>query len=174
MKALEDCSTQQITQDHFCALVEDKLAKLVLRVRSSPQDGRRVYLQEIQKLQPTAASLRSEKTCLCLHRMLERPLPCGHGVCDTCLQRFGTHSPEDPYVFHLRDCPLCGQPTQGCSARLIPPTSGIRLLSIDGCGSRIAIALTFLVDLESRLQMFECPLSDYFDLVTATAGEYAV
>jgi hypothetical protein len=102
-------------------------------------------------------------------RMPEKVLNCGHAMCDTCLKSHGSKDLEGGYAFKITDCPICGT-CSGQSFRLIPPTAGIRLLSVDGGGVRGMVPIIFLSHLEKCLEMLGCPLSEYFDLVCGTSA----
>jgi patatin-like phospholipase/acyl hydrolase len=54
--------------------------------------------------------------------------------------------------------------------KLIPPTAGIRILSMDGGGVRGIIGLTTLVLLERDLSYLGCPIWDVFDFVIGTSS----
>jgi hypothetical protein len=54
--------------------------------------------------------------------------------------------------------------------RFIPPTAGIRILSMDGGGIRGVVTLTILLHLERELSYLGCPLWDCFDSVVGTSS----
>lgn len=52
--------------------------------------------------------------------------------------------------------------------RFVPPTAGIRMLSIDGGGVRGVIPLVFLQQLDRTLAPLGCAIKDHFDFVCGT------
>jgi hypothetical protein len=104
--------------------------------------------------------------------MPDKVLNCGHAICEVCLKVHGSKESEGGYAFRIDACPICGD-LANKSFTLIPPTAGIRLLSMDGGGVRGIVPIVFLVHLEKCLEMLGRPLSEYFDLVCGTsAGKY--
>ncbi|KAK6428380.1 hypothetical protein LTR95_015477 [Oleoguttula sp. CCFEE 5521] len=125
----------------------------------------------LEGLRPFVLGLRSHKTCLlCIMRAPEKVLPCGHAICDTCIRSFGTQSNEQKYAYKLTACLLCGQKDQPATIQLLPPTAGVRVLSLDGGGVKGIIPLTFLDQLEKRLAGFQLPIRDHFDFVCGTSA----
>nr|OQO31369.1 hypothetical protein B0A51_03364 [Rachicladosporium sp. CCFEE 5018] len=125
----------------------------------------------LEALRPFVANLRSHKSCLlCIMRAPEKVLPCGHALCDTCIRSFGTPSYEQKYSYHLPVCLLCGQSDKPATIQLLPPTAGVRVLSLDGGGVKGIIPLTFLDQLEKRLAGFQIPIRDHFDFVCGTSA----
>jgi hypothetical protein len=101
--------------------------------------------------------------------MPEEVLKCGHSICEVCLQIFASDNPSGFHTFHIENCPICGE-DENRSFRLVPPNAGIRLLSLDGGGVRGVISIVFLRHLHRRLQDFDCPLGEFFDLVCGTSA----
>ncbi|KAK6436023.1 hypothetical protein LTR95_007787 [Oleoguttula sp. CCFEE 5521] len=125
----------------------------------------------LEVLRPFVANLRSHKSCLlCIMRAPKKVLPCGHALCDNCIRSFGTPSYEQKYSYHLPVCLLCGQSDQPATIQLLPPTAGVRVLSLDGGGVKGIIPLTFLDQLEKRLAGFQIPIRDHFDFVCGTSA----
>lgn len=118
--------------------------------------------------------LKSHKTCLCCAiRMPEKVLSCGHAYCDICIQIFGTPSMTEKNTFSLHSCVLCGGNDAAATFSFIPPTAGIRILTLDGGGVRGIVELVFLEHLESKLSSLKAPLQSYFDFICGTsAGKY--
>mgnify|MGYP002717538389 CR=1 FL=1 len=143
-----------------------------LDAASQPSAASSVHVKRLQKLHGQLASLKSHKSCFCcLMRMPEKVLGCGHALCDVCIKVFGTPSNSEKYSYTVTECVLCGAPHEGSSFRFVPPTAGVRILSLDGGGVRGVIPLTFLARIEEDLF---CPLREHFDFVCGTsAGESA-
>lgn len=96
---------------------------------------------------------------------------CGHALCDICIRTFGEPSEQYRHSFVVRCCPLCGELHSERHLPLLPPTAGVRVLSIDGGGVRGIIPLAFLQHLEScLLPMLRIPLREHFDFVGGTSA----
>lgn len=116
--------------------------------------------------------LKNNRTCLyCLARSPEHVLSCGHSVCETCIRIFGKGSIGIEYQFDMADCMFCCQKGT-LTAKLKPPSAGIRLLGVDGGGARGIIPLEVIKLLQDSLGP-KCPIQDFFDLVIGTSsGEW--
>jgi hypothetical protein len=144
------------------------LAKCLDRV--NPLEIHRASLSEGSKYW---SKIRSNTTCLfCLvRRPPEHVLPCGHSMCDQCVQLWGRGQPGPKREYRLDSCLLC---QTACTkfVRLNPPTAGIRILSIDGGGIRGIVPLETLEILQIALGP-ELRIQDFFDLSFGTSvGEY--
>jgi hypothetical protein len=102
--------------------------------------------------------------------MLEKVLVCGHALCDVCIKIYGRRSISEKNTYELSECILCGVSYQNSIFRFVPPTAGIRVLSLDGGGIRAVILLTYLVYLQQALSWLECPIRDHFDFVCGTSA----
>ncbi|RII24876.1 hypothetical protein CUC08_Gglean005691 [Alternaria sp. MG1] len=117
------------------------------------------------------ASLKSHRTCFsCFLRMPEKVLTCGHALCDPCIRIFGTRCRSERNTFEIIDCILCGVNFMSHKFRFVPPTAGIRMLSIDGGGVRGVIPLVFLQQLDRTLAPLGCAIKDHFDFVCGTSA----
>ena len=65
---------------------------------------------------------------------------------------------------------LCGEQNHRLVISLMPPTDGIRLLSLDGGGVRGVVPLVYLEFLQDRLAELQVPLRDIFDFVCGTSA----
>jgi hypothetical protein len=133
----------------------------------------RQHLERLNSLGPHLADMKSLKSCFsCLALEPEKVFECGHAICNVCVRRFGQHSQYERHIFTIPACILCGrvQPRLKSTFRLIPPTAGIRILSIDGGGIRGVIPLTFLQSLNSELHTFNSDINDHFDYVCGTSA----
>lgn len=78
--------------------------------------------------------LISHSACFsCLFEPPEHPLPCGHIICAPCLKAYG-HS-KSKNVIEISECPLEGlsrSRSQPWKVSLKPPSTGVRLLTLDG------------------------------------------
>jgi patatin-like phospholipase/acyl hydrolase len=109
-------------------------------------------------------------------RMPEKVMACGHALCDSCIKIFGQRSYSERNTFELSECLLCGVSYSSSAFRFVPPTAGIRALTLDGGGVRGVIPLKFLEYIEKTLRKFCCPIQEYFDFVcgTSTGGLIAI
>ena len=111
----------------------------------------------------------SNLTCLCcLRSSPDHALPCGHSLCDNCVQMYGHGMVAFEYHYSLAQCVMCHS-VSNALARIKPPTCGVRILSIDGGGTRGAVPLEYL----KLLQQFLSPevfLQDFFDVVMGTSS----
>ena len=117
------------------------------------------------------AEFRSHRSCFsCFMRMPEKVLPCGHALCDPCIRALGIRSRFEKNTYDVPECILCGVNYRNSTFRFIPPTAGIRILSVDGGGVRGVIPLAFLKHIDSLLAPFCCSVKDHFDFVCGTSA----
>lgn len=102
--------------------------------------------------------------------MPEKVIVCGYALCDPCIKIFGHRSPSEKNTYELSECLLYGVSYANSIFRYVPPTAGIRVLSLDGGGVRSIIPLMFLAHLERLLCRFCCFIKDYFDFVCGTSA----
>ncbi|KAH8193954.1 hypothetical protein TruAng_011877 [Truncatella angustata] len=74
-------------------------------------------------------------------------------LCENCVQVFGQNAEDKPWVYLVPKCLLCEQDTNGAEVAMKPPTASVRVLSIDGGGTRGRAPLAFLQALQDRLQL---------------------
>jgi hypothetical protein len=94
----------------------------------------------------------SKSTCLACVARSSKPelsLTCDHSLCETCVAIHGHTKVDDPWNFVVEICPLCTAPNSNKFPRL-PPTAGVRCLSIDSGGPQ---ALKDLKELETAMQL---------------------
>ena len=137
-------------------------------------DARQLHLHQMAELRPYLGKVRSHKTCLsCLFQTPEKALTCGHTICDTCIRCFGDRCREAKHTFGVACCPYCGENNQKNPIGLIPPTAGIRALSLDGGGVRGIITLMFVRGIEEILKPMGVPFPENFDFICGTStGEF--
>ncbi|CAM1508786.1 Fc.00g056340.m01.CDS01 [Cosmosporella sp. VM-42] len=108
-------------------------------------------------------SIKSKKSCLsCMTQTPQYKIPCGHWICEICLQVFGTSTAEDPLFFVLEHCLLDGQEAH-LGARVRPPTAGHSILCIDGGGVRGIIPPAILGQIQDRLDL-PIPIQELFTM----------
>lgn len=110
----------------------------------------------------------NNRTCMwCLRRKPENICTCGHALCDTCVRVFGERLANVEFRYKLEKCLLCASGT--LEITLKPPTAGVRILSIDGGGSRGVVPLEFLRILQDMIG-HDCPLQNLFDMAFGTSS----
>ena len=102
--------------------------------------------------------------------MPEKVVACGHALSDSCVKIFGTRLRTERNSYELSGCVLCGVEHQKAVFRFVPPTAGIRRLSVDGGGVKGIIPLMFLQHIDALLAPLGLPVQDYFDLVFGTSA----
>lgn len=167
--AICDYTISSDVQKKFIVDIENAFLELYKRLASKSPTV--LHLAQLKTLKPMFARFKSHSTCFCcLMRMPEKVFSCGHSVCDICIQTFGTPSKNQKYVFELPRCLFCGTALERTEFQYIPPTAGIRLLSIDGGGIRGVISLIHLSHFENLLSKFHCSVRDTFDLAVGTSA----
>ena len=115
--------------------------------------------------------LKSNIDCfICLQRMPEHIMECGHGICDVCISIHNLSKPTKgrEYYYDVSSCPQCQ--TQICfKVRKLPPTCWIRFLGVDGGGSRAVISLKFIEEFRQALGL-HYPVQENFDYSIGTSS----
>ncbi|KAF2103254.1 FabD/lysophospholipase-like protein [Rhizodiscina lignyota] len=157
-------------QEKFLSDLEHELERQLSELQS--QQGRTAlhYTKTLRHLNSEIPIPKSHELCSCLMRMPERDLSCGHSFCETCLQLIAQKCNMRRYHYTITGCPACGEEQKEPCFRLLPPTAGVRLLSIDGGGVRGVIPLMVLSSVEKSLSYLQCPLRDYFDLILGSSA----
>ena len=109
-------------------------------------------------------SIQSSATCLvCLRRRPQYGLPCGHIVCENCVLVFGECGVDDPWIFRVHHCFLCGfEMPKEVVVKIHPPTAGVGgVLCIDGGGTRGVLPLKYMKRIEDRIGL-RIPLQKFF------------
>ncbi|KAF1840101.1 FabD/lysophospholipase-like protein [Cucurbitaria berberidis CBS 394.84] len=138
---------------------------------SGKSSASEVHRQILSTHHPHLANLKSHRSCFCcLLRMPEKVLACGHALCDPCIKIFGRRSHSEKNTYDISECVLCGVSYQNSTFRFVPPTAGIRVLSLDGGGVRGVVPLMFLEHLDNSLAPLGCSVKDHFDFVCGTSA----
>ena len=74
------------------------------------------------------------------------------------------------YNYYLLSYVLCASLYRVSDFQFILPSTGIRILSIDGGGIRGVISLIFLIYIEQVLSNFRYLLREHFDLIYSTSA----
>ncbi|KAH6868994.1 acyl transferase/acyl hydrolase/lysophospholipase [Thelonectria olida] len=156
-------------------LIKDSMATHYAEVQasgSSVVDWHRLQLSQSHSFLSRASS---DETCLCcIRRRPQYTLHCGHAICQTCVKSFhrqGGNDPDsDPWVVQLDACQICGASIQNLLIRLIPDTTRIRVLSIDGGGIRGSAPIAFLKALEDEIGIPNYQVQRHFDVKFGTSS----
>ena len=159
----------------FVSSVELNFRTAFDRLAAAPQSAAKLHFENLEAYRAQLSSFKSKKSCFCcLMRFADKVLDCGHSICDTCIKIYGSRSGVEKHTFTISECVLCGKLQNGWSCQFMPPTAGVRILSLDGGGIRGVVPLVYLKSIEAHLSNFGAPLQDYFDLVCGTsAGRYS-
>ncbi|OJD31446.1 lysophospholipase-like protein [Diplodia corticola] len=110
----------------------------------------------------------SHTACFCcLFELPEHALPCGHIICTSCAQVFGSSSVNELTVPR---CPICPPEANECHYKipLKPKGAGVRILTLDGGGMRGIVELEVLLAIE-RAMGGKLPIQSFFDLIVGTS-----
>ncbi|GMF77642.1 unnamed protein product [Aspergillus oryzae] len=156
------------TIEELVGVVECRLVdqfELLDRTGQSSLEFRR---EQLRASSGRICQIRSNKICLvCLFRVAQHRLDCGHTLCDLCAQLFGTPAPDIEYNFTIDAC-LCCLYQRPLVIDVLPPTMNPTVLAIDGGGVRGVIPLEFLILVQESLGC--CPLQDLIDLAVGTSS----
>lgn len=105
-----------------------------------------IHLRNMAGFSDRMANVAVSSYCLlCFMRPPATPrMSCGHRICLVCLQKVGVATPRAPRTFALTKCPLCRRAVTPISLYCTPPTASPRVLSLDGGGNRVIVALEVL------------------------------
>ncbi|KAJ2969904.1 hypothetical protein NQ176_g8435 [Zarea fungicola] len=146
---------------HFCVLYKQ------LEDHNGAKELHRLQLAHTQQ---RSCLPSSEDTCFaCLQRRPRHCLPCGHWLCDLCVRTFYDAYLDDPWLYDVSYCILCGLGTDEHRIRIKPDTADTCVLSIDGGGIRGRGPLEYLRILEDMIGL---PISvqRHFDVVFGTSS----
>ena len=172
ISAMQDYAIDASVHTKFLSAVLDNFQSMFQTLQSnSSLTASQIHMQNIARLRPQVAEFRSHKSCFCcLMRMPEKVLDCGHALCNICIKTYGRRSSSTKYNYYLSSCVLCASPHRASDFQFVPPSAGIRILSIDGGGIRGVISLIFLIHIEQALSNFGCSLREHFDLICGTSA----
>ena len=157
-------------QHKFVVAILKEFCTAAAELVATKQPANEVHRQLISRHHSHLAEIRSHRSCFCCFlRMPEKVLACGHALCATCIRLFGNRSKTNKYTYAVAECTICGVIQQDAVFHYIPPTAGIRVLSIDGGGIRGIVPLKYLEHLETSMARFNCSIRDHFDYVVGTS-----
>lgn len=148
-----DFIVQQPVREKFLPALENLLRDdFASLLRSNSRDVVQFHRKRLHDLSDYMRELKTHKSCLCcLLRAPEKVFTCGHALCDTCIRSFGHATLEEKNTFLFDSCIIYSRVNEKPSFSLMPPTAGVRLLSLDGGGVRGIVSLVILHELQSRL-----------------------
>jgi hypothetical protein len=151
-----------------CDQVQRRMAVLADELRKGNSRSSHLHIANITNKNRHWSSLKSNISCLyCLRRKPEHVLSCGHSVCEKCVRIFGIGVIGIEQRFMLTGCVLC-QDHSSLAVSLKPPTAGVRIMSIDGGGTRGVLPLQHMLLLQEAVG--DCSLNDLFDLAVGTSS----
>lgn len=161
------CNSMQLAHSH-CSSVERQMCELARTIQLEGTSSSHLRTNVLKSNSSQWSPLRTNQTCLyCLRRRPEHVLPCAHSLCDACVMILGKDNLGVEYRFNITVCPLCRSEIS-FTARLKPPTAGVRIASIDGGGTRGVIPLEWMCLLQSVIP--NLPLRDLLDLIVGTSS----
>nr|XP_001393324.2 hypothetical protein ANI_1_2628074 [Aspergillus niger CBS 513.88] len=154
--ARADSIESRLVDAHACLLDQDVIPLAL-------------HVQHLTEWRAIFERLHSNRTCLgCLLCRPQHPLPCGHALCDRCIERYGRPAPRRESAFVVETCPLCQAPCV-TSVVLLPPTAAVRALAVDGGGVRGVIPIRILLGLQLILGP-KCSLPGLIDVAFGTSA----
>jgi hypothetical protein len=148
----------------FISKVESQLREFFEQsIRSGGMPSSEIHKGNLRIFEDRWHSIQSSTTCLvCLRRRPQYGLPCGHIVCENCVLVFGECCVDDPWIFRLNRCFLCGvEMPKEVVVKIHPPTAGVGVLCIDGGGTRGVFPLKYMKRIEDRIGL-RIPLQKFF------------
>jgi hypothetical protein len=162
---------QKDVQDKFVASVLREFQDAFLEWKRGMHSASRLHQQTLVLHHTHMAELKSHRSCFCCFmRMPEKVLACGHALCDSCIRVYGRRLPTERNTYMLPECVLCGVNYKPSYFQFVPPTAGIRILSVDGGGVRGIVPLAFLQHLDRALAWLHSQVRDHFDFVCGTSA----
>jgi hypothetical protein len=167
---MEDyAQSEEVSCQSLCSEVNTHLASIFSEMKISGRAAAAIHGEFLRRNTQHFSLFKLTRDCLyCLQRNPEHVLECGHTLCDTCVSIFGEPVQGKEYRWKLNACLLCLSRSH-FQARLLPPTCGSRLISIDGGGSRGIIPLAYLNELEDVMGL-SYPIQENFDFGIGTSS----
>jgi hypothetical protein len=158
-------SRDVILRSGFISKVESRLRELFEQSsRNRGKPSSEIHRDNLRVFEDRWRSIQSSTTCLvCLRRRPQYGLPCGHIVCENCVLVFGECCIDDPWIFRVHRCFLCGvEMPKEVVVKIHPPTAGVGgVLCIDGGGTRGVLPLKYMKRIEDRIGL-RIPLQKFF------------
>ncbi|KAJ0335789.1 hypothetical protein COL154_014391 [Colletotrichum chrysophilum] len=162
-------STDFVLPSQFSKMIEDQMTHMFRQLKIGHSSAS-LHRQLAATFTKDWARLRSDSTCYhCLRRRPQFLPECGHGQCMNCVKVFGVAKAADPWLVDVDECILCGR-NIGMQVRVKPDTASIRVLCIDGGGTRGKYPLKLLKQLEDDIGLPGLPVQQNFDVVFGTSS----
>ena len=160
-----------ILRSGFISLVQKRLCEFFDESIGSGTPSLDIHRRNLKRLEGRWRNIQSSTTCLCcLRRRPQYGLTCGHIVCENCVKIFGECSVNDPWIYKVRSCFVCGVEThEEVVIKIHPPTAGVGVLCIDGGGTRGVLPLKFLQRIQDRIGL-RIPPQKFFKVVFGTSS----
>jgi hypothetical protein len=139
--------------------LQESFEQLIRGLTSSSEIHRRTLSQ----FKDYWCQIKSSSTCFsCSRRRPQYSLHCGHVVCENCVLIFGEVDENDPWMYNIHQCFLCGEkmPEQ-VTIRTHPPTAGVGILCLDGGGARGMLTLGMMKRIQDRIGL-PIPFQKFF------------
>ena len=160
--------SRELDSELICSEIGAHMSSMFSQMDKDNMSSSVLRRESLMHIDPCSARLKTFQTCLyCMLRKPEHVLSCGHAICDVCVVIFGEPAKGLEYHFNLSSCILCKKKLH-FQAKLLPPTCGARLMSIDGGGIRGVVPLAYLAALQDTLGL-PYPVQDHFDLCIGTS-----
>lgn len=175
LRGIKDFATsRELASELLCIDIEGQIVDLFSQMRQTNKSTLTLRQDILHRFKPYAPLFKPFQTCLyCLSRKPEHEFDCGHTICDVCVVIFGDRTPGLEYRVDIGTCHLCDTEIN-FRAKLLPPTCGVRFISIDGGGSRGIVPLEYLDAFQDVLDL-PYPLQEHFDYGIGTSiGKYHI
>lgn len=167
-RSLKICCEKIPSIEHQNQCIKESFIDIFSDMRTFRKKVTYIHKANMSELDIPWNKIFSNGTCMCcLRRKPENVFTCGHAVCDICVRIFGKRLPNKKFHYKLEHCLLCF--SGSLEITLKPPTAGVRILSIDGGGSRGVVPLEFLKILQNMIGQ-NCPVQNLFDLAFGTSS----
>ena len=149
------------------AFIRSQLVTLFCDMIASGKSAIQMHQEKTESLDINWARIRNNETCFyCIRRMPEHTISCGHAICDVCIRNIGDQTLTFDCQYRIDSCMLCR--TGKLIVGLRPFTAGLRILSMDGGGTRGVIIMGFMDTLQTILGSI-WRIQDLFDVAYGTS-----
>jgi len=137
----------------FINMVEKHFVRTVERLVRESKTAAELHRDNLRHHKAFWYGIQSSSTCLsCLCRRPQYRLHCGHIICENCVVVLGKCCENDPWVFKIKQCPLCeAEMPEEVTIRTHPPTAGVGVLCIDGGGTRGLVPLKLMKRIQDQI-----------------------
>ena len=111
---------------------------------SSTSSSASIHLANLRRFHAKWSQVRCNVTCMsCLNRAPEHGMPCGHMLCEPCVQIYGNES--EPWTYRIGSCLFCmAEWSEDIVVGVKPSTYGVSILCLDEGGTRAIIPLMLM------------------------------